>query len=148
MMNEIADDYVDGSEGKAFFFSAIYQHLATFYLLDQNGKPMGGAFYPALAAHGLENLLNPIRDVLESPLGSLTFGEVVRVFRNKALVHPSFSDADLDRIYKKVDMLKPEIQQEWEELLLRIYSETRNLAIGVARASGSPLSDFGIHNWG
>ncbi len=144
-MDELADDYADGSAGKAFFLSAIYQHLAVFFLIDRGSKPMGGAFYRALSAHGLEHLLQPVREVMDSPLGKTTFGEVVRVFRNKALVHPSYSDSDLDRIYRDVDMSQADLQRVWQELLVRAYAETKLLAVRVAEATGRSLRDFGIH---
>ncbi|MCA8973296.1 MAG: hypothetical protein KDC98_01175 [Planctomycetes bacterium] len=143
-MDKLADEYADGSAGKAFFLSAIYQHLAVFCLIAPEGRPMGGAFYPALATHGLEELLDPIRPILREPLGWTTFGEVVRVFRNKALVHPGYSDADLDRIYRDVDMSRPEVARRWHELLVQAYVETKQLAVRVAKATGRPLSDFGI----
>ena len=144
-MNELADEYAHGSAGKAFFLSAIYQHLAVFFLIDRGSKPMGGAFYRALSAHGLEHLLQPVREVMDSPLGKTTFGEVVRVFRNKALVHPSYSDSDLDRVYRDVDMSQADLQRVWQELLFRAYAETKLLAVRVAEATGRSLSDFGIH---
>lgn len=144
MVNELADDYSDGSAGKAFFMCAIYQHLAVFYLIDRGSRPMGGAFYPALKAHDQEHLLDPIREVLETPLGDTTFGEVLRVFRNKVLVHPDYSGAELDRVYEDVDMSLPEVQERWQELLLQVYLETKLLGIRVAEATGRPLSDFGI----
>lgn len=144
MMNELADDYADGSAGKAFFMCAIYQHLAVFYLIDRGSRNMGGAFYPALEIHHLEHLLDPIREVIEAPLGDTTFGEVIRVFRNKALVHPGGGGIELDRVYDKVDMSLPEVQERWQELLMQAYMETKLLGIRVAKATGKPLSDFGI----
>ncbi len=142
LMDNLADNYADGSAGKAFFLNSIYQYLAIFYLIDRGSKPMGGAFYPALEKHNLQNLLDPARNVLKSKLGNTTFGEVIRMFRNTAIVHTGYSDSDTDRIYKKVDMSELKFQQEWQRLLLKIYKETRLLAIRLAKASGRKLSDF------
>ncbi len=144
-MNDLAEDYTDGSAGKAFFMSAIYQQLALFYLIDRRDNPTGGTFYPALKKHGLEGLLDPVKKLMETPLGNIAFGEVILVFRNKSIVHPKYGDSDLDRIYKQVDMSRPEIQKQWQDLLVRAYAETKRLAIRVAEASGRSLSDFGIH---
>jgi hypothetical protein len=147
-MNNLEEHYVDGSPGKAFFINAIYQQLAVFYLIDKRHSPIGGVFYPALKKHGLEKLLDPIRRLMETPLGNTTFGEIIRVFRNKVIVHPDFGDSDLDRIYKQVDISMPDIQAQWQDLLLHTYTETKLLAIRIARATGRPLSDFGIHEIG
>jgi len=144
MMNELTDNFADGSAGKAFFMSAIYQHLAVFYLIDRGSKPMGGSFYPILNLHNLDHLLDPICDLLETPFGNTTFGEILRVFRNKVIVHPDYSDIDLDRIYQDIDMSLPDFQERWQELLVLIYAETKRLGIRIAMATSRPLSDYGI----
>ena len=145
MMDNLADKYVNGSAGKAFFMSSIYQQLSIFYLIDKKNNPMGGAFFSELKNHGLEHLLDPIKDLFDTHLGNITFGEVVRIFRNKAIVHPSYRDSDLNRIYSQLDMTKPEIQIRWQELLFRSYTETKLLGINLAKAINRPLSDFGIY---
>jgi hypothetical protein len=144
-LDETADDYADGSVGKAFYMTAVYQYLSIFYLLDQrSNQPMGGTFYKALSPLGLESLLDPMKAILAEPLGQTTFGEVVRIFRNKGVVHPNYHDADLDRIYEAVDMEHPEVQKHFQQLLVWIYLETKSLAITLAKMTGHPLSDFGI----
>lgn len=112
-LDEIADAASDGSAMKAFYMNAIYNHIAAFYLLDKGDKPMGGAFYPALVGVGLERLLQPVDLVLTRPMGSTTVGEVIRVFRNKAIMHSGYRDADLDRIYAAVDMELAENQERF-----------------------------------
>ena len=74
---------------------------------------MGGSVYPALERHGLADLLAPVKAVLDKPLGNTTFGDAIRVFRNKAIVHSTHVDADLERIYKTVNMSRPENQMRW-----------------------------------
>lgn len=143
-MNRIADGYSDGSPAKGFYMNAIYNYLSIFYLLNRDNKPKGGSFYAALQRHGIEHLLNPIHELMETPIGGTRFGEIIRVFRNKVIVHPDYRDADLDRIYKEVDMEDPVIQALFRELLLRAYSETMLLGIRVAQATGHPLEYFGI----
>src|SRR6059036_2919248 len=93
----IADQYPDGTPPKAFYLSALYNYVAVFYLLDKpKNKPMGGAFYPSLERHGLQYLLDPIQTLLREPMGTTTFGEVVRVVRNKVVVHSTYRDSDLN----------------------------------------------------
>ena len=106
-LNETADDLEDGSAAKAFYMAAIYNYIAVFYLLDKGGDPIGGTFYKTLKLHGLEDVLDPIQSIVETPMGSTTFGELVRGFRNKIIVHTNYRDSDLDRLYAAVNMKDP-----------------------------------------
>jgi len=144
-LNDNADRYQDGSAAKAFYMSAIYNYLAVFYLLDKNkGDPVGGCFYGALKPHGLADILEPIRETLESPVGTTTFGEIVRIFRNKAIVHARYRDDDVDRIYAAADMADPAIAAEFHALLWQVYEQTRSLPVAMIRRCGLKLEDFGI----
>lgn len=143
-MNETADRHGDASPAKAFYLTAIYHYLAVFYLLDKGNRPLGGSFYEALRRHGLEHFLEPIREIMDTPLGRTTFGDTVRTFRNRMLVHTGYRDQDLDRIYRDVDMTDPRVQEGFRRLLIQAYHETRKLAFRVVEATGLPLEDFGI----
>lgn len=144
-LDETADDYRDGSAAKAFYMTAIYHHLAAFYLLNKDPQqPMGGGFYKALKPYGLERHLDPVNAVLLRPLGSTTFGEVVRVFRNRAIVHPKYQDADVERILRQVDMSNPRTMAEFQALLRDVYVQTKLLAVNLIQAAGLNLEDFGI----
>jgi hypothetical protein len=143
-LDDVAESAADGSAMKAFYLNAIYNHVAAFYLIDKKDKPMGGAFYPALLKLGLEDLLKPVEDVLSRPLGSTTVGEVIRVFRNKAVVHPSFRDADLDRVYAAVDMESPDNQARLRDALVEICLESARLAINLADRAGIPRRILGL----
>jgi len=144
-MNATADEYEDGSAAQAFFLTALYHYLVAFYLLDKNDRPMGGSFHRALAPHGLTHLLEPVQELMNTPLGGSTFGEVLRVFRNKVIVHSSYRDADLDRLYAKVDMSSPQVYSVFQDLIFKTYLATRQLAVDVVKATGASLEDFGIH---
>lgn len=143
-LNGIADDYADGTPPKAFYLSALYNYVAVFYLLDKKDKPMGGALYPALKQHGFEHLLDPIQAILAEPIGTTTFGEFVRVVRNKAIVHLTYRDADLDALYQKVDMQDAANQARSQQLLAALHAETRELAWRLVLAAGLRPQDFGI----
>lgn len=144
-LNSIADDYEDGSPAKAFYLSAIYNYIAVFYLLDKGTNPVGGAFWPALKVHALQNLLNPVGHILNEPMGATNFGEVVRVVRNK-LVHPTYRDKDLDRLYAQVDMLNGLNQSRFQDLLVKLEGATRDLAWKLAQSTGLPPEQFGIRD--
>jgi hypothetical protein len=144
-LDEVARSCEPGSPAIAFYMSAIYQHIAVFYLLDKGQQDaMGGTFYKALKQIGHERLLEPARQVLDTPLGSTTFGELIRVFRNKAIVHTSYRDSDLDRLYKAVNMEDPQVASKFQETLLDVYHVTRLLAPDLIERTGFRLEDFGI----
>ncbi len=144
-MNETADEYEDGSPARAFYMNAIYQYVAIFYLLDKGSTDfMGGAFYKALKPHGLEGLLKPIEGILQTPIGSTTFGEIVHVFRNKAIVHSNYGDADLGRIYSQANMEDPNIMKQFHELLWDLYIQTKSLAVSLIKSVGLQPEQFGF----
>jgi hypothetical protein len=143
-LDAISDEVEAGSPAMAFYLASIYNYVAVLFLLDGKGKPMGGSAYPALDRHGLAHLLDPMKALLEEPLGSTTFGEVLRVFRNTAIAHSTHGDADLDRVYAAVDMGRAVNQARWQDLLHRLRGELEGLAPAVARATGRPLEDFGF----
>lgn len=138
-------DAADGSPAKAFFMNSIYNYIATFFLLDADRKPPGGSIYPALQRHGLTHLIDPVRLVLNQSLGRTTFGEVIRVFRNEAFVHPDYRDSDLNRSYVDVDMLEPANQSRFQELLVNLYVAIKEMSIGIILATGRQPEDFGLH---
>ncbi|KPK91483.1 MAG: hypothetical protein AMJ94_07205 [Deltaproteobacteria bacterium SM23_61] len=143
-LDSIADEVNPGSAAMAFYLSSIYNYIALLFLLDKKDKSMGGSVYRTLKPFGLEGLLDPIRATLEEPLGSVTLGEVIRVFRNTAIVHPTHSDADLDRVYAAIDMNAMENQQLWQDLMHRLRDDIKMLSLAIARSTGRPLSDFGF----
>jgi hypothetical protein len=144
-LDEVARSCEAGCAPTAFYMSAIYQHIAVFYLLDKGQQDaMGGTFYKALKTIGQERLLEPIQEVLDTPIGSTTFGELVRAFRNKVIVHTIYRDADLDRLYKHANMEDPLIATKFQETLLDVYHVTRLLAPELIERAGYRLADFGI----
>lgn len=142
-LDEIDDG--DPSPRMMFYFSSIYNQLAVLFLLDkQESDPIGGALYPALRRHGHEDLLNEIAEILDKPFGATTFGNVVRLFRNKIVTHTTYSQTDLDKISELVNMQDPENQVHWYFFLVEIRDAAARLMIAIARATGRPMSDFGI----
>jgi hypothetical protein len=144
-IDALGPEVAPGSPMIAFYLNSIYNYIAQLFLLDSKKKPMGGSIYSALKRHGLANLLDQIKVILDEPLGDITFGEAIRVFRNKAIVHSTHADADLKRIYEAVDMGCIENQLRWQELLKRLYDAIKVLALSVAHSTGRPFEDFGIH---
>ena len=145
-LNESSEQHGDGSAAKAFYLNSIYHYLAVFYLLDRGSDAMGGTFYKALKRHDLTDHLEPIQDILDSPLGGTTFGEVVRVFRNEAIVHTTYRDADLDRIYESVDMEDSAVQEQLQSRLVEVFVATHALALKLVDAAGLDPEEVGIRH--
>ena len=125
------DAVVDSSDGgieKAFHLDAIYNYIAAFLLLDAKKQPPGGSAHSALDRHGKASLLDELRAVIDQPLDGATFGEVVLWFRNQALVHPGHGDADVDKVYAKVNMLDPQVADQFREGLMEVRRLSRGLA--------------------
>lgn len=144
-LDAVSEDVEPGSPAMAFYLGSLYNYLAVLFLLDGGGRPMGGSAYIALERHGLAGLLDPVKSLLSQRIGTTTFGEVIRVFRNTAIAHSSHSDADLNRVYRSVDMSRPENQTRWQDLLHDLRDEIKTLALAIARSTGRPLEDFGFY---
>jgi hypothetical protein len=147
-LNEIADELEDGCAAKAFYMNSFYNYIAVFFLLDKRNNEsdeLGGTIYRVLKPHGLEAHLSPIAEVLRSPIGSTTFGEIVRVFRNKAIVHTSYVDTDLERIYSHADMTDSNVANAFHDALWQVYFETKLLPLNLIDAAGLSREDFGIY---
>jgi len=143
-LDALGDHVADGSPAKAFYLNSIYNYVALLFLLDGKGRSMPGSVHRALERHQLCHLLNPVKAVLDEPLGGSSFGEIVRVFRNSAFVHSTHSDADLNRVYAAVDMMDPDNQNRFQELLVRLRGAVMDLGVSIAQATGRPLQDFGL----
>ena len=131
-LDETCDEAANGSTVKAFYLDAIYNYVSAFVLLDKGSKAVGGAIPKALERVGLQDALSPIYKILDSSLGSTTFGDTIRIFRNKALVHPQYRDRDLDRIYSLVDMQDPKVQSEFQNKLMQLRDACRQLGLSLA----------------
>ena len=79
-------------------------------------------------------------------MGTTTFGEVVRVVRNKVVVHSTYRDSDLDKLYREVDMQNLANQTRFQQLLVQLHAETRELALRLVQEAGLRPEDFGIHD--
>jgi hypothetical protein len=143
-LDEVAESAADGSAMKAFYMNAVYNHIAAFYLLYDKQRKVTGAFRYALRQLDQEDLLDPVDKILARPMGTITVGEVIRAFRNKGIVHSSFQDADLERIYEAVDVELPENQALLQDALAGICLESASLAINLADAARIPRRNLGL----
>lgn len=144
-MTNIAQEVEQGSPALAFYFNGIYHYIAAMFLLDKGQKQMGGMLYEALKEMELEHRIQSIEKTFSETLGETNFGEIIRKFRNKYLVHGNYQQTDLDGIYSDVDLREPETLARFNELLERLYYQTRELALDLCKDVEIPFEDVGIY---
>lgn len=135
--DSVASEVAAGSSMLRFYMNALYQYCANYFLV-------GGAhkLKNVLTNLGSEDLLRSIETLLNTRLGKTNFGEILRSFRDKFLVHQSFTWAPVeDRIYKKYDICKPENAERFQGLVNDLYAETQKLYIAVAQRYPEALTD-------
>ena len=146
VMKKVAKHAEAGSPELAFYFDSIYQYISIFFLLLKEDKqPLGGTFYKALKPIGLSDKLAGIEKILSKKVGKLTFGEIIRMFRNNVIAHTTYSDSDLDPLYNEVDFSDLKIQEKIEELLEELYLEIKHLPIVLCEELDIPLESIGMH---
>jgi hypothetical protein len=133
-----------GSPAVAFYLDGIYSYVAAFFLLDNGKRGRQGSFQAALEPFGLTSLLDPAHKILEEPFGNKTFGEVIRSFRNKVLVHSGYQDADIERAYAQTNMLDAEVQADFQRRLELLRDACARLALDLARSAGINPADLGL----
>ncbi len=95
-----------------FLNQFTFIHLVTtMFLVDKSQGPMGGACYQLLKPLGLADLLDPIARILDRPVGDTTFGDYVRISRNKLCVHGELTLDSLPECVKQVTYDEDAIQQ-------------------------------------
>lgn len=100
--------------------------ISTLFLVDKQDNPMGGFIYLALKDIGLEQHLEPIKRVLETKTGKTTFGDFIRLSRNKLATHGLL---ELDSIPETARSLpeKKEWVREWQNALENLVQEVTNV---------------------
>ena len=106
--------------------------ISTMFLVDKGDKPMGGFCYRVLEPLGLGDLLDPIRGIMESPIGNTTFGDFIRRSRNKLAVHGDLSFGSLPSVDKQVPFDTNAVEG-FQDLLERLAEEVENLEDNLTR---------------
>lgn len=68
-----------------FYYTSMYKYLADYFAISD------ALVFKTLAKVGLSDLGKPIKDLIRKPLGKITYGEFLRRFRNKSLVHEGYA---------------------------------------------------------
>ncbi len=90
-------------------FCLINLVAAMFLIKDRDEKDdtdAGGVFYRLLKPMGYDYLLDPIKEIMKTPIGETTFGNYQRLMRNRLCTHGDFSrdslpEAEQNFIYSK-----------------------------------------------
>ncbi len=125
-LDKISENCDQSSAMMRFYMNSLYSYTANYFLLDNGVNiPIGGNLYPALKDMGLEESLNEIIEILNEEIESMKFKEIIRKFRNKALVHTDYSFNALDeQIYNEINLRSIENAQKYQELLQRLYDKS------------------------
>ena len=111
-----------------FYMTSLHQYCANYFMLTGAHK-----LRDVLRALGSGDLLKPIEDLLATPLGESTFGEILKTFRNKFLTHQSFTLDPVNRgIDAKFDLDDPENSALLTDLIEKLFRQTKQLYVALA----------------
>ena len=124
-----------------FYHMFAGMHLIfTMFLVDKADKRMGGYCYRVLEPMGVEGLLDKIGEIMDSPVGSTTFGDFIRHSRNKLTVHENLGFDSLPSVDKEVPFDEGAVQS-FEDLLERLGEEVKNLENELKRLTDNEASE-------
>lgn len=110
MFNEVARNF--------FNFGLLHLISTMFITKDSRSDPKGGAFHRILDPLGYGLLLDPIDNILDSPVGKTTLRQYIRSKRNKLCAHGSLKFSTQPHEVRDV-ILNGEALSQFEE---RMYS--------------------------
>ncbi|HIH36872.1 MAG TPA: hypothetical protein HA232_03070 [Methanocellales archaeon] len=109
-------------------FAGFHLISTMFLIKDQRDKdsPMGGFCYRVLKPLHLEHLLDPIKKIIDTPLGDTTFGDYIRRSRSKLATHGDLSFNSLPLTERKITFNNREVAK-FQDLLAELAKEVRIL---------------------
>lgn len=136
-LDEISMVSEQGSAQMRFYMNSLYEYTAKYYLLYKKiSLPIGGNLYPALKELGLSNYLNPIISTLNEKIGNLDLQTILKTFRNKMVTHSNYTFEMIEKkIYEIEDLRKSENYGRFQELLQRLYGQTKELYLKLSNLS-------------
>lgn len=127
-LESIAGELEPGVATIRFYFNSLYQYVGNYYLVGGANKLIN-----VLENIGSGDLLRPITELLDIPLGSTTFGQIVRSFRDKFLTHQSFVFRTLEReVHDRFDILDPANAELFAGLVQQLFSRTKELYVNIS----------------
>lgn len=110
-----------------FYVNSLYHYLAAYYLVSGERK-----MRDVLKGLGCGDLLGSVEAILDTPLGDTVFHRILATFRNKFLVHPSFTVDPIQDMHKQFDLRNKENADRFMGLIYRLCEQTKNLCLGLA----------------
>lgn len=121
--DEIAPIVGDGAAPLRFYMNSLYQYCASYFLIAGHDK-LGDV----VTSLGSGDLLTEIEEILNKKLGDTSFGEIIRIYRNKILTHPSYMFGALDeKVHGKYDILNSENALEFSGLVNDLHFRIQKL---------------------
>lgn len=139
---ELPQEFFDETAQRFRYFGVLHL-ISAMFLLDRGDRPMGGFVYPILRQVNLEFLLEPIQSILESTVGRITFGELLRIVRNRLATHGDLSEQALPEAVREVRVRHddhPNVTELTENLAVAIGDLRQNLMDLREEHCGSPSS--------
>ncbi len=126
--DQVAGEFPAGAPILRFYMNSLYQYCANYYLVGGGNK-----LITILESMGSGDLLSEIRRLLGTQLGGLTLGEVLRLWRDKWLVHPNFKIKTVERhILAKFDPSLPDEGERLQALVNDLFAATQVLYVRLA----------------
>ncbi len=133
---EVAAEVEDGSAIIRFYSNSLYQYVTGYFLLRGNYK-----LHNILTNLGSDDLLEPIDKLIQTQLGTTTFGDLIRAFRNKFLTHQSFDLSKVKQhVHMRFDIDNPVNAELLRNMIFKLFSETKTLYINLANRYPEALS--------
>jgi len=126
MVQNASETTWGGSTPARFYLNSIYHYTSSMFLVDTSRPshkhlPMGGTVIRALDPLGLSHLLEPLKEVLDEPLGQTTFGDTILNLRHSHLVHGDFSPERLEYLVRQTDARNPMQMQLFAQLVWKFF---------------------------
>ena len=120
-----------GVPARMFYVDSLRQYCANFYFMNfSRGDDTN--LLKTLDKFELRHLAKPVDELLATNLGSSTFGELLRTYRDVFLVHKLFQIAPLEkRFYPKFDVRDDEKMLRYNKLEDDLFLETERLLYGL-----------------
>lgn len=126
--DSIAQEVKPGSAALRFYMNSLYQYCCNYFLVGGANKLSN-----ILCNVGFGDLLDPINEVLSRPMGSMTFGEIIRTYRDKTITHPNFTTRIIRRdIHSRFNLNDPVNATFLSDSVNDLFARTQGLYIALA----------------
>ena len=122
---EVAEQVKPGAAKLNFYMSALYQLFANYFLVGGPNKLSN-----TLKTLGCEDLMEPIQELLQIEMGNTTVCEIMRTWRDKGLVHQTFTFKPIHKgVYSKVDLVDPGQGELYSSIVTELFLRTKKLYV-------------------